>query len=194
MRRIAREIPGLAGKLSAPRVTYVKSLKKTYITFESSVLAGEKEFLRLERILRECFPGRALAVRVVSPGLRDSFLTDIGAYRSVLTDFLRRNYPGIVAWLPEIDWQCKGDRVTLTFPDEFSLDYVGRYNIANRLAIAISDISIASVCISSAAIFCATIARHFTSSSDRSWAGSPVICLIFQSFCITVQKTLPYRL
>ena len=27
--RIAREIPELAGKLSSPRVTYVKSLKKT---------------------------------------------------------------------------------------------------------------------------------------------------------------------
>ena len=52
MARIAREIPELAGKLSAPRVTYVKSLQKTYITFESGVLAGEKQFLRLEKILR----------------------------------------------------------------------------------------------------------------------------------------------
>ena len=43
MARIAREIPELAGKLSAPRVTYVKSLRKAYITFESSVLAGESE-------------------------------------------------------------------------------------------------------------------------------------------------------
>ena len=31
MARIGREIPELAGKLSAPRVTYVKSIKKTYI-------------------------------------------------------------------------------------------------------------------------------------------------------------------
>ena len=45
MERIAREIPELAGQLSAPRVTYVKSLQKTYITFESGVLAGEKQFL-----------------------------------------------------------------------------------------------------------------------------------------------------
>ena len=56
MARIAREIPELAGKLTAPRVTYVKSLKKTYITFESEVLAGEKQFLKLEAILRELFP------------------------------------------------------------------------------------------------------------------------------------------
>ena len=45
MARIAREIPELAGRLSAPRVTYVKSLKKTYISFESSVLAEERQFL-----------------------------------------------------------------------------------------------------------------------------------------------------
>ena len=45
MARIAREIPELAGKLSAPRVTYIRSLQKTYITFDSAVLAGEKQFL-----------------------------------------------------------------------------------------------------------------------------------------------------
>ena len=58
MARIAREIPELAGRLSAPRVTYVRSLQKTYITFDSTVLAGEKEFLALEKILRELFPAR----------------------------------------------------------------------------------------------------------------------------------------
>ena len=73
MQRIAREIPELEGKLSAPRVTYIRSLKKTYITFESSVLVAQKQFLRLEEILREAFPGRPLAVRVVSPSLRESF-------------------------------------------------------------------------------------------------------------------------
>ena len=140
MRKIAREIPELAGKLSAPRVTYVKSLKKTYITFESSVLAEEESFLKLEALLSAAFPGRRIAARVVSPGLRERFLANIGEYRSVLTDFLRRNYPGIIAWLPEIDWRIAGDRVTLTFPDEFSLDYVGRFNIASRLEVAIREI------------------------------------------------------
>ena len=143
--RISREIPALAGKLKAPRVTYVKSLKKTYITFESTVLAGEKEFLKLEKILQDTFPGRPLAVRVVSPELREGFLSDIGSYRQVLTDFLKRNYPGMIAWLPNIDWSCRGDRVTLTFPDEFSMQYMGRNNIANRLAIAIREIFDAKV-------------------------------------------------
>ena len=87
MARIAREIPELAGKLSAPRVTYVKSLKKAYITFESSVLAGEREFLKLESILRDLFPGRPLAVRIISPGLKSAFLEDPSPYRQVLDDF-----------------------------------------------------------------------------------------------------------
>ena len=93
MARVAREIPELAGKLSAPRVTYVRSVQKTYITFESAVLAGEKQFLRLEKLLRDQFPGHPLSVRVVSRGLRDSFLEDPAPYRQVLDDFLRRNYP-----------------------------------------------------------------------------------------------------
>ena len=58
MARIGREIPELEGALGAPRITYVKSHQKTYITFESTKLAGEREFLRLERVLRELFPGR----------------------------------------------------------------------------------------------------------------------------------------
>ncbi|MBQ3705070.1 MAG: PolC-type DNA polymerase III [Clostridia bacterium] len=143
--RIAREIPELAGKLSAPRVVYVKSQRKTYLTFESSVLVEEKQFLELEKLLREVFPGRPLAVRVVSPGLRDSFLADIGTYRSVLTDFLKRNYQGIIGWLDQIDWSCQGNRVTLTFPDEVSLDIFGRNNITNRLAVAIREIFDAQV-------------------------------------------------
>ena len=52
MARIARDIPELAGKLSAPRVTYVKSLRKAYITFESTELTGERQFLKLENILK----------------------------------------------------------------------------------------------------------------------------------------------
>ena len=138
--RISRSIPELTGKLSAPRVTYVKSLKKTYISFESAVLVGERQFLLLEKLLRDFFPGRPLALRVSSPSLRENFLAHVEDYRPVLTDFLRRNYPGIVAWLPAISWSCQGDRLTLTFPDEFSLDYVGRQNIANRLARAVQEI------------------------------------------------------
>ena len=154
MARIAREIPELAGKLSAPRVTYVKSLQKTYITFESGVLAGEKQFLRLEKILRELFPGRPLSVRVVSRGLKDSFLEDPTPYRQVLDDFLRRNYPSAAGWVGQIDWQIEKNQLsgsnlpageeeallTLVFPSEISLHVMAERNIGARLAQAVSDI------------------------------------------------------
>lgn len=137
--QIAREIPELAGKLSAPKVTYVKSQRKTYISFESAVLAEEKQFLKLKRILGDSFPGRSLAVRVVSPSLQDSFLKDIESYRPVLVSFLRRNYPSCAAWLDQISWSCEGNRVTLTCPDDFALDYMSRQNVAGRLSVAIQD-------------------------------------------------------
>ena len=154
MARITREIPELAGQLSAPRVTFVKSLHKTYITFESAVLAGEKQFLRLEKILREVFPGHPLSVRVVSRGLKDSFMEDPAPYRQVLDDFLRRNYPSSAGWIGQISWQIEKNQLsgshlpageeeallTLVFPSEISLHVMAERNVGARLAQAVQDI------------------------------------------------------
>jgi len=154
MARIAREIPELAGKLTAPRVTYVKSQQKTYICFDSAVLAGEKQFLRLESILRETFPGHPLSVRVVSRSLRQDFLEDPAPYRQVLDDFLRRNYPSSAGWIGQITWQIEknqlsgsnlpaGDEealLTLVFPSEVSLHVMAERNVGARLAVAIREI------------------------------------------------------
>ena len=161
MARIAREIPELAGKLSAPRVTYVKSSQKTYISFESPELAGENQFLKLEKVMRELFPGRPLAVRVTSPGLKTAFLENPAPYRQVLDDFLRRNYPMAKAWIGQISWQIEknqlGDgmgpageygedgRLTLVFPDEISLQVMNRSGVGPRLAMAIKEIFAAKV-------------------------------------------------
>ena len=155
MARIARDLPELAGALRAPRITYVKSHRKTYITFESTKLAGEKEFLQLERVMREVFPGRALAVRVISPALKDQFLADPTPYRQVLVDFLRRNYPAARGWLGQIDWQIERNQLrnpeiparegeeallTLVMPDEISHQFMSRQNVGPRLAVAIREI------------------------------------------------------
>ena len=153
MGRIGREIPELAGALTSPRITYVKSQQKTYITFRSTVLAGEKQFLALEKILREQFPGRPLALRVISPALKESFLEDPTPYRQVLDDFLRRNYPSSRGWLGKITWQMEKNQLrddagtgetdgllTLVFPDEFSLHMMSQQNVGSRLAKAIQEI------------------------------------------------------
>ena len=101
-------LPQLKGQLHAPRVVYVQSQGKVYITFESNVLVEEASFLKLEALLRRVFPQKPLALRVVSPGLKDDFLENISAYKQVLTDFLRRNYPASASWMSQIDWRCDG--------------------------------------------------------------------------------------
>ncbi len=140
MSRIYQEFPHLQDQLSAPQVVFVRSRNKLYITFQSMTLVEEKTFLQLERLLRQLFPGRPLALRVVSPGLADDFRQNIGAYKQVLVDFLCRNYPAAVSWMRDIDWRCDGTRVTLTFPDAFSMGYMARQNVAARLNQAIKDI------------------------------------------------------
>ena len=143
--QIYTELPHLRGQLSSPRVVYVRAQGKVYITFDSAVLVEEATFLKMESILRKIFPQKPLALRVVSPGLKDDFLENISAYKQVLTDFLKRNYPASVSWMDQIDWRCDGERITLTFPDEFSLQYMGRQNITARLAQAVKDIFSAEV-------------------------------------------------
>ena len=143
--QIFAELPHLRGQLQQPDVVYVREQRKAYITFRSDTLVEEKTFLAMERILRRIFPQYPLALRVVSPGLKDDFLQNIGAYKQVLTDFLKRNYPASVSWMDQIDWRCEGDRITLTFPDAFSLAYMGKQNVTGRLAQAVKDIFSAEV-------------------------------------------------
>ncbi len=138
--QIYAELPHLKGQLNAPRVVYVRAQGKVYITFESGVLVEETSFLKMERILRRIFPQKPLALRVVSPGLKDDFVDNISAYKPVLTDFLKRNYPASVSWMDQIDWRCLEDRITLTFPDPFSMTYMARQNVAARLSQAVKDI------------------------------------------------------
>ena len=79
---ICKELPHLKGQLQAPQVVYVRAQGKVYITFQSGVLVEEQSFLRMEAILRRAFPQKPLALRVVSPGLRQDFLDNISAART----------------------------------------------------------------------------------------------------------------
>ena len=143
--QIYSALPHLRGQLSAPRVVYVRAQGKVYISFESAVLVEEATFLRLESILRKIFPQKPLALRVVSPALKEDFMDNISAYKQVLTDFLKRNYPASVSWMEQIDWRSDEDRITLTFPDPFSLEYMAKQNVSARLAQAVKDIFSADV-------------------------------------------------
>ena len=138
--QIYAELPHLKGQLHAPKVVYVKAQGKVYITFESGVLVEYASFIKMERLLRRIFPEKPLALRVVSPGLKDDFMDNISAYKQVLVEFLTRNYPACASWQDQIDWRCLDDRITLTFPDPFSMTYMAKQNVAARLSQAVKDI------------------------------------------------------
>lgn len=142
---IYKQLPQLEGKLGHARVVYVQEQSKIYVTFESMVLVEEATFMKMEGILRKMLPQRKLALRVISPGLREDFLANIGQYKQVLVDFLRRNYPFSASWVNQADWQCQNKRITLSLPDDFSLDYMSRQNAPMRLAQAVKDIFDAEV-------------------------------------------------
>jgi len=145
MEAICRELPHLRGQLSNARAVYVPEQRKLYVTFESMTLVEEASFLKMERILRRAFPQRNLALRVISPGLKDDFTAHIDRYNQVLADFLKRNYPASVSWMNEIGWSCTGQRITLSFPNEFAREYMAKQNVAARLARAVKDIFAAEV-------------------------------------------------
>ena len=134
-------LPQLKGQLHAPRVVYVQSQGKVYITFESNVLVEEASFLKLEALLRRVFPQKPLALRVVSPGLKDDFLENISAYKQVLTDFLRRNYPASASWMSQIDWRCDGKRITLILEDDNINGYLSFRNIPGVRVLAASELN-----------------------------------------------------
>ena len=138
--QISTELPALKGQLDTPQVVYMKQEHKAYITFHSRTLVDEKLFLAMETLLRNAFPKLPLALRVVSPELGDDFLKNIQDYKQVLVDFLRRNYPSARPFVDRIDWRCQGHLITLTFPDSFSMEYMGRQNVQGRLRQAVTDI------------------------------------------------------
>ena len=138
--QIVQAIPELQGQLDPPQIVYMQAQGKVYITFNSRVLVNEKEFLELESILRKNLTSHPLALRVRSPGLADAFLADIDSYKQVLVDFLRRNYPSAAPWAGQIGWRNQGSRITLTFPDGFSMNYMAKQNVQGRLVRAILDI------------------------------------------------------
>ncbi len=152
---ITKELPHLKDQLTTPSVVFVRQFNKVYITFQSKVLVEEKTFIKMKEILQRLFPHYPVAIRVVSPALKEDFLANIGAYKQVLIDFLKRNYTSSVPWIDLIDWRCEGDRITLTFPDDFSLEYMSRQNVAARLAQAVKD------------IFCADVKVELTVSGDQ---------------------------
>ncbi|MDD6143342.1 MAG: PolC-type DNA polymerase III [bacterium] len=140
LRILEQTVPPLEGKLHIERVLYKKEANKAYMSFLSDVLVGQRDFLLLERKLRELFPNMTVAIRVASPALGEDFLADVNKYKSVLTDFLRRQSPALSAWIGDVGWSMEDGRIQLTCPDRIAMDYFKRNRLDEKLSVAVYDI------------------------------------------------------
>ena len=133
-------VPPLRGKLHIERVLYKKVANKAYMSFLCDELVREGEFLQVERTLKELFPQVNVALRIASPGLGEDFLSHLDKYQSVLTDFLRRQSPALLAWLDDVGWSMENGRILLTCPDNISMQYFASHQLDKRVAQCIYDI------------------------------------------------------
>ena len=140
LRLLEEAVPPLRGKLQVERVLYKKSINKAYMSYLSEVLVTERDFLTLEKKLRSLLPGVDIALRIASPSLGEDFLRNIGQYKPVLTDFLRRQSPALTTWIHDVGWEVEQGRVLLTCPDEISVAYFKRHQLDEKLSQAIWDI------------------------------------------------------
>ena len=133
-------VPSLQGKLHIERVLYKKAANKAYMSFLCDELVRENDFLQVERTLKELFPQVNVALRIASPGLGEDFLSHLDKYQSVLTDFLRRQSPALLAWLDDVGWSMENGRILLTCPDNISMQYFASHQLDKRVAQCIYDI------------------------------------------------------
>ena len=133
-------VPSLQGKLHIERVLYKKAANKAYMSFLCDELVRENDFLQVEHTLKELFPQVNVALRIASPGLGEDFLGDLDKYKSVLTDFLRRQSPALLAWLDDVGWSMENGRILLTCPDSISMQYFSSHQLDKRVAQCIYDI------------------------------------------------------
>ncbi|MFR5855317.1 MAG: hypothetical protein ACLUE8_13920 [Lachnospiraceae bacterium] len=58
----------------------------------------------------------------------------------MLTDFLRRQSPALLAWLDDVGWSMENGRILLTCPDNISMQYFASHQLDKRVAQCIYDI------------------------------------------------------
>ena len=140
LKALEAAVPPLEGKLHIERVLYKKEANKAYMSFLSDVLVEQQAFLLLERRLREMFPQLTVALRVACPSLGEDFLMDVNKYKSVLTDFLRRQSPALSAWIGDTGWTVQDGRILLTCPDKIAMQFFKSHGLDSKLSQAVYDI------------------------------------------------------
>lgn len=140
LRTLEETVPPLRGKLHIERVLYKKTANKAYMSFLCDELVTERDYLLLERRLRELFPKLTVALRIASPALGEDFLSDIHKYKTVLTDFLRRQSPALSAWIGDTGWSLEDGRILLTCPDQIAMNFFKTHRLDEKVSQAVYDI------------------------------------------------------
>ena len=137
LRTLEETVPPLRGKLHIERVLYKKTANKAYMSFLCDELVTERDYLLLERRLRELFPKLTVALRIASPALGEDFLSDIHKYKTVLTDFLRRQSPALSAWIGDTGWSLEDGRILLTCPDQIAMNFFKTHRLDEKVSQAV---------------------------------------------------------
>ena len=140
IQRIENAAPEMKGKLTIDRVIYKRGSRHAYFYMLSDAVAGDREYLAVQKILKAAFPGVRLSLRIASPSLKDDFLSDPDKYAHVINNILLREHPALSAWEFDMRYKAEDGRVVLELPDEFSMQYLKERALNDKINRAINDI------------------------------------------------------
>ncbi len=138
--KIENAAPELKGKLTLDRVIYKRGSRHAYFYLLSDAVAGDREYLAVQRILKNAFPGIRQSLRIASPSLKDDFLADPDKYAHVINNILLREHPALSAWEFDMRYKAEDGRIVLELPDDFSMQYLKERSLTDKINQAIKDI------------------------------------------------------
>ena len=138
--RIEGAAPEMKGKLTIDRVIYKRGSRHAYFYLLSDAVAGDREYLAVQKILKAAFPGVRLSLRIASPSLKEDFLADPDKYAHVINNILLRQHPAISAWEYDMRYKAEDGRIVLELPDDFSMQYLKERGLTDKINRAIQDI------------------------------------------------------
>ena len=138
--KITHAAPELKGKLTIDRVIYKRGSRHAYFYLLSDTVAGDQEYLAVQKVLRSAFPGVRLSLRIASPSRKEDFLANPDQYAHVINTILMRQHPAISAWEFDMRYKAEDGRVVLELPDDFSMQYLKERGLTEKIKQAIEDI------------------------------------------------------
>ena len=138
--RIEHAAPEMKGKLTIDRVIYKRGSRHAYFYMLSDVVAGDRDYLAVLKILKAAFPGVRLSLRIASPALKEDFLRNPDQYAHVINNILLRQHPALSAWEYDMRYKAEDGRIVLELPDDFSMQYLKERSLTEKINRSIYDI------------------------------------------------------